>query len=162
MLSLVILTACSWNNPGHDPYMGQVADAVYSYADIPKNIQDKLHARMLKYDYDDIAKIGRETIEGAHSYSNLRQMHFGTNKRCDTIDRSNWTGKAERGLVYCEAQHCLIVPTVCRNVSRVTKVMSIPDHASKLEKKEKKVHTVPEPSTLALVLVAIFALRKKS
>jgi hypothetical protein len=74
--------------------------------------------------YDEIATIRRDSIEGRHSYTDLRAMHFGRGKVCATVDRSAWTAEhAERGLVYCEGEHCLIVPTVCRNVSRVTRLV---------------------------------------
>lgn len=183
--SLAIVTACSWNNPGANPYVGQVPNAVYSYADIPKPIQDRLYSRMLRQDYDDIALIGSETIMGAHVYSDLRQMHFGNGKRCEAVDRSKWSGRMERGLIYCEAEHCLIVPTICRNVSRVTRVMTTPKHVDQLErnfrteeeerlrellKKQEEertrqvARTVPEPSTFALVfggLLLALGLRRK-
>jgi hypothetical protein len=51
-------------------------------------------------------------------------MHFGAGRVCATVDRSAWPAdRVERGLVYCEGEHCLIVPTVCGNVSRVTRVV---------------------------------------
>lgn len=170
--ALAIVAACSWNNPGANPYMGNVPDAVYSYSDIPRDVQDKLHARMVKHDYDDIVTIGVENIVGASTYTDLRQMHFGDKKLCGQVDRSKWVGRQERGLVYCEGEHCLIVPTVCRNVSRITKVVDVPKHIERLEegyrteeerrlrellkeKEKEKVHTVPEPSTLLLILAAL-------
>lgn len=181
--ALTVVAACSWNNPGSNPYMGPVPDAVYSYTDIPKPVQDRLRDRMQRHDYDDIVLIGAETIVGAHTYGDLRQMHFGTNKRCEQVDRSKWDGRLERGLVYCEAEHCLIVPTVCRNVSRVTRVLNTPKHVDRLEnnfrteeearlrellkqeeERKKRIHTVPEPSTLALAFGALLAavgLRRK-
>lgn len=182
---LVIVAVCSWNNPGINPFSGQVPDTVYSYADIPKPIQDRLYERMKRRDYDDIALIGTETITGAHTYSDLRQMHFGNGKRCESVDRSKWSGRMERGLIYCEDEHCLIVPTVCRNVSRVTRVMTAPKHVDRLErnfqaeeeerlrellKKQEEeqqyqvMRTVPEPSTLALAfggLLLVLGLRRK-
>jgi len=35
----------------------------------------------------------------------------------------------ERGLVYCDSGQCILVPTVCRNVSRITRAGVSPDHA---------------------------------
>ena len=38
------------------------------------------------------------------------------------MTRAAWAPQTqERGLVYCEAGQCILVPTVCRNVSRITR-----------------------------------------
>jgi hypothetical protein len=117
----VTLPSCSWDKPGADPYMGSMEAAVDRYRDIPPDVRDRLKARMRTRAYDDIATIGRDKIEGKRSYSNLRDMHFGNGRICRQVTRTKWLSSAvERGLVYCEGEHCLIVPTVCRNVSRVT------------------------------------------
>lgn len=118
----MIIDHCSWNSPGADPYRGEPSAAVYSYSDIPRSVQDALAERMKRQKFDDIATIGRDAISGGREYTGLRDMHFGRGKVCRTVDRSGWAADAlEIGLVYCEAEHCLIVPTVCRNVSRVTR-----------------------------------------
>lgn len=117
----VTLPSCSWDRPGADPYMGSIEAAVDRYRDIPVEVRDRLKAKMRKRAYDDIATITRDKIEGKRSYSNLRDMHFGNGRICRQVTRGKWKPDAlERGLVYCEGDHCLIVPTVCRNVSRVT------------------------------------------
>lgn len=114
---------CSWDSPGTHPYGGTLAAAVDRYTDIPEPTRAALKARMASQRYDDIAVIGRSHITGTASYSpELRDMHFGNGRVCRTVTRQRWAaGAEERGLVYCEAGHCLIVPTVCRNVSRVTR-----------------------------------------
>ncbi|MEN9420256.1 MAG: hypothetical protein RI988_3877 [Pseudomonadota bacterium] len=117
----VTLPSCSWDRPGADPYMGDIEAAVDRYRDIPPDVRARLKAKMRQRAYDDIAAITRDKIEGKRSYSNLRDMHFGNGRVCREVGRSKWKPEAvERGLVYCEGEHCLIVPTVCRNVSRVT------------------------------------------
>lgn len=115
---------CSWNNPGVNPYGGGVPEAIDNYKDIPKETRERLKARMVDHRYDEIALITRNGIEGDnHSYSNLRGMHFGAGKMCDEVDRSGWRDHTkEAGLVYCEDNYCILVPTVCRNVSRIDKV----------------------------------------
>jgi hypothetical protein len=125
--STVTLPSCSWDRPGADPYMGDIEAAVDRYRDIPPEVRAKLKAKMRTRAYDDIATITRDKIEGKggpagkQTYSNLRDMHFGKGRICREVTRSKWKPDAvERGLVYCEGEHCLIVPTVCRNVSRVT------------------------------------------
>lgn len=129
MLTPLIIAACSWADPGANPYTGPVPAAVESYADIPADVRQRLRARMERRDYDDVALITRESIAGGSEYTDLRGMHFGAPaaggrpRVCLQVDRSAWQpDQAERGLVYCEAEHCLIVPTVCRNVSRVTRL----------------------------------------
>lgn len=114
---------CSWDSPGTNPYGGELAAAVDRYTDIPEPTRAALKARMASQRYDDVAVIGRDHISGTASYGpELRDMHFGNGRLCRTVTRQRWAaGAEERGLVYCEAGHCLIVPTVCRNVSRVTR-----------------------------------------
>lgn len=123
LATLAIVSFCSWDNPGADPYRGPVAASVHRYKDIPKDVRDKLQARMEKKQYDEVATISRDRIHGKHEYTGLRDMHFGNGRICETVSRTKWKPDAvERGLVYCEKEHCIIVPTVCNNVSRVTRV----------------------------------------
>lgn len=121
------VTACSWDKPGHRPFTGNVPAAVNRYTDIPAPVRAKLRARMERRQYDEIALITRDTIEGKEGfYNGLRDMHFGAGKVCNTVSRAKWSDQhKERGLVYCEGEHCIIVPTVCRNVSRVTRVVPL-------------------------------------
>lgn len=141
------VAACSWADPGANPYTGNVPAAVQAYADIPPDVRQRLQARMERRQFDDVAAITRDGIEGRHAYANLRGMHFGAGKVCATVDRSAWKpGHTERGLVYCEAQHCVIVPTVCRNVARVDRLPAAPAPAA----------AVPaEPAGAGLAVVAM-------
>ena len=114
---------CSWDRPGLHPFMGDVVQAVDRYKDIAPEVRNRLKQRMQKREYDDIASIRRDSIEGKFSYEpSLRGMHFGNGSVCAQVSRTKWTAAAqERGLVYCEKNQCIIVPTVCRNVSRITR-----------------------------------------
>lgn len=118
------LPTCSWDQPGVNPFMGDVVAAVDRYTDIPEAARTRLKARMATRDYDEIVSIGRDAIVGKAQYSSeIRQMYFGANSMCNTVTRAKWTPKMqERGLVYCEGTQCIIVPTVCRNVSRITRL----------------------------------------
>ena len=117
------LPTCSWDRPGHNPFMGDVVAAVDRYADIPAPVRERLKARMARRQYDEFASIRRDRIEGRARYTDLRQMHFGQGQICLEVTRDKWADSAEeRGLVYCEDENCLIVPTVCRNLSRVTRL----------------------------------------
>jgi hypothetical protein len=77
------------------------------------------------------------------------------------------------GLVYCEQEHCLIVPTVCRNVSRVTRTgvppvlppVEIPGGTGLAQQRlalsgedtdiVPPAKPIPEPSTLALLALGL-------
>ena len=172
------IAVCSWASPGADPYMGDILAAVERYRDIPPEVRGALKARMLAHQYDDIAVITRDTIRGVQTYTDLRDMHFGEGRLCGRPSRALWsTQHVERGLVYCEAEHCLIVPTVCRNVSRVTRTTTPPvlppteppveipggpDLAQQrlaLQGEDTEIiapaKPIPEPSTLALLALGL-------
>ncbi|WP_457419963.1 MHFG family PEP-CTERM protein [Roseateles sp. P5_E7] len=122
------LPDCSWDRPGVNPFMGDVVVAVDRYQDIPAATREKLKARMKARSYDDIALIERDSIKGQASYApEIRDMHFGPGAVCKTVTRAKWTAKTqERGLVYCEDGQCILVPTVCRNVSRIRRLEAKP------------------------------------
>lgn len=114
---------CSWDQPGHNPFTGDVVAAVDRYQDIPADVRARLKARMEQRQYDEIVSIRRDSIEGRGVYDPvISQMHFGADQVCRNVTRSKWTPQMqERGLVYCDSGQCLLVPTVCRNVSRITR-----------------------------------------
>lgn len=118
------LPSCSWDRPGHRAFTGDVVAAVNRYQDIPPDVRQRLQQRMAARRYDDIARIDRDGISGRYAYGpELREMHFAEGQVCERVTRDRWTpAMVERGLVYCEAGHCVIVPTVCRNVARVTRL----------------------------------------
>jgi hypothetical protein len=118
------LPQCSWDRPGVNPFMGDVVAAVDRYTDIPAATREKLKARMKARSYDDIAVIERDAIQGKASYApEIRDMHFGAGAVCRTVTRTKWAATMqERGLVYCEDGQCILVPTVCRNVSRIRRL----------------------------------------
>lgn len=132
-LPTVALDSCSWDRPGHDPFMGDVVGAVDRYTDIPADVRARLKARMAKREFDDMVSIRRDSIDGraGQQYgSTIRDMHFGTHQICRSVTRSAWTaGMKERGLVYCEGGQCILVPTVCRNVSRISRKAVDAEHA---------------------------------
>ncbi|MFT7722286.1 MAG: MHFG family PEP-CTERM protein [Roseateles sp.] len=117
------LPQCNWDRPGVNPFMGDVVAAVDRYQDIPAATREKLKARMKARSYDDIAVIARDGIQGqgkAQYAPEITDMHFGPGAVCRTVTRAKWSAQMqERGLVYCEDGQCILVPTVCRNVSRI-------------------------------------------
>jgi hypothetical protein len=121
--STATLPNCSWDRPGVNPFMGDLVAAVDRYKDIPAATRAKLKARMTARQYDEIVDIHRDSIVGRYDYgSEIRDMHFGAGSICQTVTRGKWTDQTlERGLVYCEDGQCILVPTVCRNVSRISR-----------------------------------------
>ena len=119
-----VLEHCSWNRPGADPFMGDVVAAVDRYPDIAPQVREELKARMRARQYDEIVVISRDAIRGKGNYNaRISDMHFGPGRVCRNVTRSGWSEQMqERGLVYCVQDVCILVPTVCRNVSRITRV----------------------------------------
>lgn len=115
------VAACSWDHPGLRPFMGDVVAAVDRYRDIPQAVRTRLKERMAVRQYDEFVDIERDAIVGQRRYEpGIRDMHFGDGRVCGVITRTKWTdAMRERGMVYCEGEHCILVPTVCRNVSRI-------------------------------------------
>ncbi|UUX95132.1 MHFG family PEP-CTERM protein [Aquabacterium sp. J223] len=116
-----VLPSCSWDRPGHAAFHGDVVAAVDDYPDIAPEVRRRLQARMALRAYDDLVSIRRDRIEGRRRYDPaIRDMHFGAGRVCREVGRTRWTDTMEeRGLVYCDSGVCILVPTVCRNVSRI-------------------------------------------
>ena len=143
---------CSWNNPGHMPFVGDITRGVDDYTDIPTAVREKLKARIDAFDFDDIARIRRDSISNGKYNATIKGMHFGRNSMCNDIDRSQWDkDREEIGMVFCEDAHCILGPTICRNVSRITKekdsLLVPPTQPPAIE----QVHEVPEPSSMFLM-----------
>lgn len=124
---------CDWKSPGQDPYVRDVPSAVDDYKHIPKAVREKLKWRMMYRKYDEIVRIDRWGIWGKEFYNGeLRGMHFGSKGQiCSVVSRNSWTvDMVERALIYCEAggdaDYCIAVPTVCRNVSLITRYKQPP------------------------------------
>ncbi len=123
-LATAMLSNCSWNSPGRNPYRGSVSAAVSRYVDIPAPERARLIARIEAARPDDMVAITRDGIAGRHDYSpRISAMHFGQRTVCDDVTRDKWAStRSEPAAVYCEGEHCLIVPKICNNVSRVQRI----------------------------------------
>lgn len=128
---VAVSPGCSWAHPGANPYRG---DPVQALADFPMadETRAKLRAMVSAHRYTDVAQISRDDIVGDHGYADLREMHSGHGQVCHgSVDRSAWSAtRRERGLVYCADDVCVIVPTICNNVSLVTRK---PEHEAALD-----------------------------
>lgn len=126
MLTALAVAAAihQWNDPGQHPFMGDVPAAVDTYTDIPPATRERIKARMRAWQYEDLPTITRDGVRGSCRYENLRDMHFGDGRLVrGLISTAHWPASwTERGPVYCEDGHCIIVPTVCRNVSRIDRI----------------------------------------
>jgi hypothetical protein len=114
---------CSWDNPGANPYTGNTDVAIDHYTDIPESARAKLKRRVKYGNPDETVSITRDAIKGRHHYdTNIQDMHFGKASVCGTVTRSKWTEtRAEPAAVYCADSHCIIVPKICGNVSRISR-----------------------------------------
>lgn len=125
ILAAVMSTApgsCSWAHPGANPYRGDPVAALSDFK-MSDDERKKLKVLMAGHQYTDVVKITRDDIVGRDKYSDLREMHSGHGSVCHgAVDRSSWSDKIEeRGLVYCVGEQCVVVPTVCNNVSLITR-----------------------------------------
>lgn len=117
-------TDCSWDNPGANPYTGTAEAAIDRYVDLPEKVRARLKYRLQYGNPDEVVTITREAITGKHGYNaTIRDMHFGKDKVCGTVSRARWSAqRTEPGAVYCADGHCILVPEICGNVSRVTRL----------------------------------------
>jgi len=122
--TLSVSAVCSWNRPGVDPFRGDPAAAVEHYQDIPAPQRKALREKIASGKSDDKVAIGRDGVTGKWQYdAAIRDMHFGKRRMCGSVDRSKWSAvRSEPAAVYCADQHCLIVPKICGNVSRITRL----------------------------------------
>jgi hypothetical protein len=123
-LAAAIQPTCSWDHPGSNPYTGSPAAAIDRYTDIPESVRGTLKRRLEDHLPDDAVSITRDHISGKNQYdATIRDMHFGAASVCGTVTRTQWSERhAEPAAVYCVGEHCILVPKVCGNVSRISKV----------------------------------------
>ncbi len=128
-LQLILSTAlvaaapgCSWTHPGANPYRGDPAKVLSDFQ-LPDETRRKLRAMLHEHRATDVVTITRDDIVGDHRYADLRDMHSGRGSTCHgSVDRSAWSAQhRERALVYCADDACVIVPTICNNVSLVSR-----------------------------------------
>ncbi len=167
---VVVASVCAWSEPGAARYTGDQAEAVEAYTDIPPESRARLRIKVQAHAYDDHVVITRDDIESKrYAYRpELTGMHFGSKGLvCASVNRSKWRdGAFERALVYCDGPYCVAIPSVCGNVSRVTRLSESEPLRGIRQRQEApaistvpaKVHQVPLPSTAWLVLAGVVAL----
>ncbi|RZT10130.1 PEP-CTERM motif-containing protein [Duganella sp. CF402] len=137
-LAAALQPACSWDNPGHNPYTGGAAAAIDRYTDIPEAVRSTLKRRLAEGQSDDKVNITRDGIAGKYQYDPaIRDMHFGRASVCRTVTRDRWAAtRSEPGAVYCVGEHCILVPRICGNVSRISRTAPAVAAAPKEEARE--------------------------
>jgi hypothetical protein len=120
-----ITATCNWGDRGLDPFMGDLPSAVDTYTQIPKSVREELKAKMRARKFDDTAHITAAGIRSdTWEYGPLRMMHFGNGSRlCGVVVTSAWPANdpGERALIYTVGEWSIAVPSVCRNVSLITR-----------------------------------------
>lgn len=159
---------CSWDKPGVNPYKGNIDNAVDYYFDIPKRTREILKARIHAHEESDIVSITKYDISGKYRYGPvIEEMHFGPNLVCTNVTRTRWPETTiQKASVYCEDKHCILVPFICGNFSRIKKadnMIILPKifqyPFNKGNKPEATKPTpIPEPGSLLLVLLGLVSL----
>lgn len=161
---MVVLAACSWSNPGRHPMHDSTDAAVEHYTDIPAAARLELKDKIARVKPDDIVHIYKDITIGRggdYTYGPPRDMHFGVKSVCREVTMGSWDDDHyEIALVYCSGEHCVLVPRVCLNVSRVTRVAAVADAVRSSSAKHRQsvlpaTRSVPEPSTWLLALTAV-------
>jgi hypothetical protein len=120
----VVQPTCSWDRPGINPYTGGADAAIDHYPGIPDRLRATLKRRIAENQPDDTVDITRDAIRGKYQYDPaIRDMHFGAASMCGTVTRTKWAAsRVEPGAVYCIDDHCILVPSICGNISRISRL----------------------------------------
>ncbi len=167
LIASAAAVGCTWDHPGANPYRGptvqSVKAAVARYG-LPAETQQLLIEKVRRLDLNATVVITRDGIESHDGVAtNLRDMHYGKGRVCNgEVLRTKWTAQhAETALVYCARGECIAIPTICGNVSRINFTATARTRVerndiSRFWQGTPRTHnTVPGPSTLSLVLLAL-------
>lgn len=140
---------CNWDNPGVNPYTGNISEAVSKYTEIPAASRAQIIKAIETKKYDDIVLITKNKVIGTHTYSpNITNMHFGKGTVCKEISRKGWANsRLERAYVYSHGTYSVIIPEICGNVSLIVK-----EKHNYGEWGSQTVHQVPEPWVFPAIL----------
>jgi hypothetical protein len=152
-LAAVIQPTCSWDRPGQNPYTGSAAAAIDRYTDIPAAVRSTLKRRIEERQPDDTVSITRDSIGGKSQYNPaIHDMHFGAASVCSSVTRSKWADtRAEPAAVYCVGEHCILVPKICGNVSRISRLAPAVAAAPATATITSATQPVPQFADLSLV-----------
>lgn len=127
--AISVVPYCAWIERGKDKFMGDPIAAVDNYKDIPPSTREKIKAKMRVRAFDDTIHTTRHgSVSQSYRYGQISMMHFGQgNRLCGTVDTSMWSENdpGERALIYSEDGYHVAYFSVCRNVSRITRLSRI-------------------------------------
>lgn len=159
---------CMWTHPGRAPWgrtFTKYEEAVKAYRLAPAeegDILDKIRDMVP----DAVVLIGPNSIDSMYGQAtNLRDMHWRRGMCKGPVDRSKWLDThREVALVFCGPTECVAIPPLCGNVARIdfvprTDIPVTPPSARGLPPEWRVPHgrvgTIPEPSVLPLVGIAL-------
>lgn len=164
LATLILLTSvslqaktCDWNNPGSNPYTGNLTTAVDSYAELSPEAKKAIKTKLASNAYDDHVQITKDSVIGKEAYTGLRDMHWSKGKCTGDVDTSKWK-QAQNvvALVYCHKEQCIIRPQICNNIALIDKIIS---KGSKTQSDgftpEVDTLTTPEPIKASESVLAI-------
>lgn len=167
LIASAAAVGCSWDHPGANPYRGPVVQSVKAAVaryGLPADTQYLLVEKARTLDVDATVVITREGIESHDGVAtNLRDMHYDKGRVCNgEVLRTRWTTQhVETALVYCARGECIAIPTICGNVSRIDFTPTVvPAPRADIPRfwhgdLPMRHNTVPTPSTISLVLLAL-------
>lgn len=122
----MMIDHCTWDNPGHEPYVGTPSSAIHALGFIPVPVRRVLVERAERHDFDDVVYIDRDSIQGKrYAYApEVSFMAFGAHgKVCADVTRTKWRPEhVESAIVICEQGWCVARPSVCNNWSVVVRL----------------------------------------
>jgi hypothetical protein len=150
---------CDWSKPGAAPYRGQSVETALAAYDMPEHARAEIAGKVKTMLEDGIALITRDKITSPQgSVWGLRDMHWSGGMCTGPVSRQGWAAdRVEAALIYCSGPHCIAIPVVCGNVSRI-EFAPRQRHEPELRNwdgRPVQVRTVPEPGTLLLSLLAL-------
>jgi hypothetical protein len=154
LLPSKVLAECQWDTPGHNPFQGSKFHAILSSPGLTTKEQIFL-ATSYVFSPPKDATIHASYISspGYHISPEISNMNFGKGILCSQVSR-NWPqNHTESALLYTIpfSNKAILIPKICNNVSVVT---AIP-WQSQEKGTPQEPNTIPEPSSFALVILAI-------
>lgn len=153
-LMFTALTACNWDNPGHDPYTNTVSAALSQFS-IPAAHKNVIEAQIKAGANTGMVFITKDgLVSPDRNLSTFMMMTFGKNKMCYGVERTRWADSHyEPAKLYCSGDYCVMIPTVCGNITQVFPRQTIGEPADER-------HPVPAPGAFWLMLGGLILLFK--